>query len=157
MRIYALVILLIFLSPFSFAETTLGARKMATLALHLRYPCEKYETRLNKNRCDLWRQAMLSDATLSEPEAIWQKNFEQNEKEFLEWKEDEARIRNKIKPKIGMKKDYIYRHVLGSPDKINDTQTSSGIISQWVYETKNGTEYFYFDNEGVLEVIQKRR
>lgn len=100
--------------------------------------------------CTVANQAFLSEERLTEPEPVWSKRISELEKQFIEYRDWEARLRNKIKPKIGMTTDYIYRHVMDPPDSINETETARGRTMQWVYEADDGTQYFYFNERNVL-------
>ena len=141
-----------------FADTTLADREAEIKALIKKYDCGRYTRDLEKNTlCPLYQKVWLLPKKLNEPEDVWQKEKLDKEAAFIGWLEDEARIRNKIKPKIGMSVDYIYRHVMGPPDSINETETSSGKTIQLVYEDGDKRSYFYFNERGILTTIQRSR
>lgn len=61
-------------------------------------------------------------------------------------------------PKLGMTEKEVY-HMCGAPDKRNETITSHGISSQWVYTATKGNrqmyiDYMYFENH-ILVAMQK--
>lgn len=142
----------------SFADTGVAIREVTIKELIKKYDCRRYTSDLHKNElCPLWQRVLLLPKSLSAPEDVWQKKKMESEANFIEWLDWEARIRNKIKPRIGMSADYIHRHVMGPPDSINETETSDGKTMQWVYREDSQRRYFYFDESRKLISIQTNR
>lgn len=122
----------------SFADTSFAVREATINALNKKYECLQYTMDSHKNiLCPIKHKFLLLPKNLNASEDVWQKQTREAEAAFIEWLEWEARLRNKIKPKIGMSSDYIYRHVMGPPDSINETETASGKTMQWIYEEGN--------------------
>lgn len=132
------------------------------VALLKKFPCVAVEDKVNRMLCESTESTIdanlsLDKAGIGRSEAEWQKYYKDEAAALQDYKDEDARVRNKIKPRIGMTKEYIYRHVMGSPDTINDTESASGLTSQWVYENSDGNYYLYFNNRGVLTTIQRNR
>lgn len=155
-------------SQFCAADTSQEAQRRLATELFKKFPCPKFEDESHRDMCELSRAAMDavismnretsgSKSSLVQSESEWQ-NYYREQKEMLqEFRDEEARLRNKLKPKIGMTRDYIYKHVMGPPDSINETESASGIWSQWVYEGDDAIQYLYFNSKGILTSIQRRR
>lgn len=55
--------------------------------------------------------------------------------------------------RIGMTKEQVLKSAQGSPRRINRTTTRFGTEEQWVYDYS----YLYFDEDGILRIIQRGR
>ena len=150
------------------AEPSQEVQERMAAALFQRFPCEKFEDKSNRNECDHAKKAMAARISLSkafndsktsspQSDSEWQTRYRETAEQLQDFRDEEARLRNRLKPKIGMTKDYIYRHVMGPPDSINETESASGMSSQWIYEDDVNTQYLYFNSKGILSVIQRRR
>ena len=162
MRKLIIILSMLGFSAYCHADTSPEDRRAKLIALYKKYPCKKLVDDVNRELCEFGESAI--DARygndirgIGDSEVEWKRHYKSTEKQMQDDRDEDARVRNKIRPKIGMTKEYIYRHVLGPPDAQNDTESISGISSQWVYESDAGTQYLYFNNRGVLTTIQTDR
>ena len=154
-----LVLFFSFLVPatYAYAAEVNSQRLMAVEKLFTKYSCAKFFFEADQTSCEWDRKILELDDSLNLDEKKWQRLFKDTELKLIERTTEDARIRNKKEPKLGMTKNYIYKHVLGAPDSINDTLDARGQTSQWVYRTEEGTMYLYFDNKNTLRTMQRSR
>lgn len=139
------------------AGSFIDARREAVGKLFEKYPCHKFDTEADRTGCEMDKLVMLLDESLSSPDIKWKKLFNEQKAKLIEWQTEDARIRNRLKPKLGMSKSYIYKQVLGAPDAINDALDSGGMTSLWIYKEESDTLYLYFNSKGVLTSMQRSR
>lgn len=141
----------------SFAGTVQDQRLSDVQKLFEKYPCEKFDFEVEITLCKWSREILMLDDSLNLDKNKWRKILNDTEGKLIEWTTEDARIRNKLQPKLGMSKNYIYKHVLGAPESINDTLDYRGQTSQWVYRSEEESMYLYFDNKNILRAIQRSR
>ena len=168
MHRFLVAVALLAATQFCAADTGEEAQRRLATELFKKFPCPKFEDEYHRERCELSRNAMNavismnrktsgSKSPLAQSESEWQNYYRETKEMLQEFRDEEARLRNKLKPKIGMTRDYIYKHVMGPPDSINETESASGVSSQWVYEGDGAIQYLYFNSKGILTSIQRRR
>jgi len=156
MKAYWVVLALVLATPIEVnAQTSPDARKKAVAKLFSKHSCESFNDSVCKSKCELSYTVLSHPEFLNEPEPSWKRFFNGTESEMVECEVEQDRISSNRKPKLGMTKDYIYKHVLGPPDAINDTVDGRGMTSQWVFRGENETLYLYFNNKGTLASMQR--
>jgi hypothetical protein len=137
--------------------TTTEQRIQAVKKIQDKYPCDQFHHESDQGLCGKYAILLARDEKLQLPEKEWKELIQSVTNSFQEWKVESDRMRNQLKPKLGMSQDQIYKHVLGPPKSINDTLDARGQTSQWVYETDDGTMYLYFNAKGILVSMQRSR